>query len=217
MKFFVDTADVESIRDLVDGGFVDGVTTTPELISATGRPVDELVAEICEAVEGPVSVDLQAGDCESMVDQGCALSDVAPNVAVKLPMTFEGLRACKVLTGAGRMVNVTLCFTAAQALLATKAGATFVSPFVGRLEDTGQDGLGLVKEIRQIYDNYGYETQILAASIRTAENFAACARIGIDVATAPPDVIRAMIAHELTDKALADHGQDTAAVNITAA
>ena len=202
MKFFVDTADIEAIRELNDLGLLDGVTTNPSLIAKSGRDIQEVLEEICDMIDGPVSAEVVATDCETMLEEGRKLAGIAPNIAVKVPMTFDGLRACRSLTHEGKMVNVTLCFTTNQALLAAKAGATFISPFVGRLDDIGEDGLKLVSDVRQVYDNYGYETQILAASIRSAAQMTACAKIGAEVATAPPAVIKAMADHDLTEKGL---------------
>ncbi|MBU2963808.1 fructose-6-phosphate aldolase [Citreicella sp. C3M06] len=203
MKFFVDTANVDDIRDLIALGLVDGVTTNPSLIAKSGRNIIEVIREICDLVHGPVSAEVVATDYETMLEEGRVLAEIAPNIAIKVPLTLDGLRACKTLTSEGRMVNVTLCFSANQALLAAKAGATFISPFVGRLDDINIDGLELIADIRRIYDNYGYETQILAASIRSANHMSECAKIGADVATAPPAVIKAMASHVLTDKGLA--------------
>ena len=203
MKFFVDTADVDAIRELADSGLVDGVTTNPSLIAKSGRDILEVTKEICDIVEGPVSAEVTALKADEMIEQGRKLAKIAENIAVKVPLTMDGLKACKVLTDEGRMVNVTLCFSANQALLAAKVGATFISPFIGRLDDINLDGMDLIAEIRQIYDNYGYETQILAASIRSANHMSDCAKIGADVATAPPAVIKAMANHVLTDKGLA--------------
>jgi transaldolase len=203
MKFFVDTADVAEIRELAATGLVDGVTTNPTLVAKAGRNFREIVAEICELVPGPVSAEVAATDLDGMLKEGRALAKIAGNVTVKVPLTWEGLKACKALTSEGTMVNVTLCFSANQALLAAKAGATFVSPFVGRLDDTGADGMELVREIRTIYDNYAeLGTQILAASIRNVLHVKAAAMIGADVATLPPAVLRALVAHPLTDKGL---------------
>jgi transaldolase len=203
MKFFVDTADVAEIRELAATGLVDGVTTNPTLVAKAGRSFREIVAEICELVPGPVSAEVAATDLDGMLKEGRALAKIAGNVTVKVPLTWAGLKACKALTSEGTMVNVTLCFSANQALLAAKAGATFVSPFVGRLDDTGADGMELVREIRTIYDNYAeLGTQILAASIRNVLHVKAAAMIGADVATLPPAVLRALVAHPLTDKGL---------------
>ena len=203
MKFFVDTADIEAIRDLHALGVVDGVTTNPSLIMKAGRDIREVTAEICALVDGPVSAETIATDAEGMIAEGRELATIAGNIAIKVPLTWEGLKACKTLSGEGRMVNVTLCFSAAQALLAAKAGASFISPFIGRLDDINLDGLQLISDIREIYDMHGYETEVLAASIRSVNHMTECAKIGADVATAPPAVIRAMAAHPLTDKGLA--------------
>ena len=203
MKFFADTAEIADIRELAATGLLDGVTTNPSLIAKSGRDILEVTREICDLVDGPVSAEVVATEAEAMITEGRKLAEIAPNIAVKVPLTWDGLRACKVLSDEGNMVNVTLCFSANQALLAAKAGATFISPFVGRLDDINIDGLELIADIRQIYDNYGFETQILAASIRSANHMSECAKIGADVATAPPAVIKAMANHVLTDKGLA--------------
>ncbi|NDV01861.1 fructose-6-phosphate aldolase [Pseudoroseicyclus tamaricis] len=200
MKFFVDTADIDAIRELVAFGMIDGVTTNPSLIAKSGRDIREVTKEICDLVPGPVSAETVALDAEGMITEGRELAKIAPNIAVKVPLTWEGLKACKVLTDEGRMVNVTLCFSANQALLAAKAGATFISPFIGRLDDLNLDGMELIADIRQVYDNYDFDTQILAASIRSANHMSEAAKIGADVATAPPAVIKAMVNHPLTDK-----------------
>jgi transaldolase len=202
MKFFVDTADVAAIRDLDALGMVDGVTTNPSLILKSGRPIKEVIAEICAITPGPVSAETVALDAEGMIAEGRELAKIADNIAIKVPLTWDGLKACKVLSDEGRMVNVTLCFSASQALLAAKAGATFISPFIGRLDDVNIDGMQLIADIRLIYDNYGFETNILAASIRTVNHMTEAAKIGADVATAPPEVLRKMAAHPLTDKGL---------------
>ncbi|MDJ0823435.1 MAG: fructose-6-phosphate aldolase [Paracoccaceae bacterium] len=202
MKFFVDTAEIDAIRELNDLGMVDGVTTNPSLILKSGRDILEVTKEICDMVEGPVSAEVIALDADDMIAEGRKLAAIAENIAVKVPLTWDGLKACKVLTDEGKMVNVTLCFSPNQALLAAKAGATFISPFIGRLDDINLDGLQLIADIREIYDNYGYETQVLAASIRSANHMSECAKIGADVATAPPGVIKAMANHVLTDKGL---------------
>ncbi|CUH75376.1 fructose-6-phosphate aldolase [Tropicibacter naphthalenivorans] len=202
MKFFVDTAEIDAIRELNDLGMVDGVTTNPSLIKKSGRDILEVTREICSIVSGPVSAEVTAVDADTMIAEGRKLAEIAENIAVKVPLTWDGLKACKVLSDEGKMVNVTLCFSANQALLAAKAGATFISPFIGRLDDLNLDGLELIADIREIYDNYGFETNILAASIRTANHMSECAKIGADVATAPPAVIKAMANHVLTDKGL---------------
>ncbi|MEO0938726.1 MAG: fructose-6-phosphate aldolase [Pseudomonadota bacterium] len=202
MKFFVDTADVDAIAELHDLGMVDGVTTNPSLILKSGRDIIEVTREICDLVEGPVSAEVVATQADAMIEEGKKLAGIAPNIAVKLPLTWDGLKACKVISSEGTMVNVTLCFSANQALLAAKAGATFISPFIGRLDDINLDGMELIEDIRTIYDNYGFETQILAASIRSVNHVQDCARIGADVMTAPPDVIKKLAMHPLTDKGL---------------
>ena len=202
MKFFVDTADIDAIAELNALGMVDGVTTNPSLILKSGRDILEVTKEICDMVAGPVSAEVIALDADDMIAEGRKLAEIAENIAVKVPLTWDGLKACKVLSNEGRMVNVTLCFSANQALLAAKAGATFISPFIGRLDDINIDGMELISEIRTIYDNYGYETQILAASIRTVNHVKDAALIGADVMTAPPGVIKAMANHPLTDKGL---------------
>lgn len=203
MKFFVDTADVNEIKELAATGLLDGVTTNPSLIAKSGRDFKEAIAEICEIVPGPVSAEVAATDTAGMLNEARELAKIAKNVTIKVPLTFDGLRACKELTGDGLMVNVTLCFNANQALLAAKAGATFVSPFIGRLDDAGQDGMLLIREIRQIFDNYqDLTTDILAASIRTVNHVREAALIGADVATIPPGILRALIKHPLTDKGL---------------
>lgn len=203
MKFFVDTADVGEIRELAATGLLDGVTTNPSLVAKAGRDFKEIIAEICAAVPGPVSAEVAATDTEGMLKEGRALAKIATNVTVKVPLTWAGLKACRALTSEGTMVNVTLCFSANQALLAAKAGATFISPFIGRLDDIGLDGMEVVREIRTIYDNYAQlRTEILAASIRTVNHVKQAALIGADVATVPPGVLRALAAHPLTDKGL---------------
>ncbi|NNE87490.1 MAG: fructose-6-phosphate aldolase [Silicimonas sp.] len=202
MKFFVDTADTDAIRELTELGMVDGVTTNPSLIMKAGRDIKEVTKEICGITDGPVSAETVATDAEGMIAEGRELAKIADNIAVKVPLTWAGLKACNVLTNEGRMVNVTLCFSGNQALLAAKAGATFISPFIGRLDDLNLDGMELIADIREIYDNYGFETQILAASIRSANHMSDAAKIGADVATAPPDVIKKMAQHVLTDKGL---------------
>ena len=203
MKFFVDTAETADIRELAATGLVDGVTTNPSLIAKSGRDIIEVTKEICDIVEGPVSAEVTATEASEMIAQGKKLVKIADNIAVKVPLTWDGLRACKALSDDGHMVNVTLCFTASQALLAAKAGATFISPFIGRLDDIGLDGMELIADIRQIYDNYGYETEILAASIRTVNHIKDAAKIGADVATMPPSVMKLLAKHPLTDAGLA--------------
>jgi len=203
MKFFVDTADVAEIRELAATGLLDGVTTNPSLVAKAGRDFKTIIAEICEVVDGPVSAEVAATDYEGMLREGRILAKIAENVAVKLPLTWDGLKACKALTTEGTMVNVTLCFSANQALLAAKAGATFVSPFIGRLDDIGLDGMDLIGEIRSIYDNYpDFSTEVLAASIRTVNHVKECALMGADVVTVPPAILKALVKHPLTDKGL---------------
>ncbi|MDE3079271.1 MAG: fructose-6-phosphate aldolase [Paracoccaceae bacterium] len=208
MKFFVDTADVAAIAELNALGMVDGVTTNPSLILKSGRDILEVTKEICGIVSGPVSAEVVSLKADEMIAEGRKLAKIAPNIAVKVPLTWDGLKACKTLSDEGHMVNVTLCFSANQALLAAKAGATFISPFVGRLDDINLDGMELIADIRTIYDNYDFQTQILAASIRTVNHAAECARIGADVMTAPPDVIRKLASHPLTDAGLAQFMKD---------
>lgn len=202
MKFFVDTAEIDEIRDLAATGVLDGVTTNPSLIMKSGRDITEVTREICAIVDGPVSAETVALDAEGMIAEGRKLAEIAPNIAIKVPLTWDGLKACKALTDEGRMVNVTLCFSANQALLAAKAGATFISPFIGRLDDINLDGMELIADIRQIYDNYNFETEILAASIRSANHVSEAARIGADIATVPPGVLKKLADHPLTDKGL---------------
>jgi len=202
MKFFVDTAEIDAIAELNDLGMVDGVTTNPSLILKSGRDILEVTKEICDLVDGPVSAEVVATDADTMLEEGKKLAGIAENIAVKVPLTWAGLKTCKALSDAGTMVNVTLCFSANQALIAAKAGATFISPFIGRLDDINLDGMDLIGDIRTIYDNYDFSTQILAASIRSANHMKDAALIGADVATAPPGVIKAMANHVLTDKGL---------------
>ena len=204
MKFFVDTADIVAIRDLAATGLLDGVTTNPSLVAQTGRDFFDVLADICAAVDGPVSAEVAATDHDQMVAEGRRLSDVASNIAVKVPLTWDGLKACKTLRQAGIMVNVTLCFSASQALLAAKAGASFVSPFVGRLDDVSEDGMQLIRDIRLIFDNYdSLHTEILVASVRHPMHVVEAARIGAEVCTVPPAILRKLAQHPLTDKGLA--------------
>ena len=203
MKFFVDTAEIDAIAELNDLGMVDGVTTNPSLILKSGRDILEVTREICDLVDGPVSAEVVATEAEAMIAEGRRLAGIADNIAVKVPLTWDGLKACKVLSGEGQMVNVTLCFSVNQALLAAKAGATFISPFIGRLDDINLDGMDLIREIRIIYDNYdALDTQILAASIRSPNHVKDSAMAGADVATVPPAVLRSLVKHPLTDKGL---------------
>lgn len=210
MKFFVDTADTTEIKELAATGLIDGVTTNPSLITKSGRDFKEVIAEICDLTEGHVSAEVVATEWEAMVDEGKKLQAIASNVAVKLPLTMDGLRACRELTNMGTAVNVTLCFSANQALLAAKAGAAYISPFIGRLDDINVDGMELIEEIRVIYDNYMFETEILAASIRSANHVKLCALAGADVATVPPNVLKGLANHPLTDKGLAAFLADAA-------
>lgn len=204
MKFFVDTADVAEIKELAATGLLDGVTTNPSLIAKSGRDFKQTIAEICDVVTGPVSAEVAAIDYDGMIREGHELAKIAKNVTIKVPLTWDGLKACKTLTGEGTMVNVTLCFNANQALLAAKAGATFISPFIGRLDDIGLNGMDLIREIRAIYDNYQYlTTDILAASIRSVNHVKEAALIGADVATVPPSILKALVKHPLTDAGLA--------------
>ncbi len=208
MKFFVDTADIDAIAELNDLGMVDGVTTNPSLILKAGRDITEVTREICALVDGPVSAEVVATEADAMIAEGRKLAEIAPNITVKVPLTWDGLKACKTLSGEGKMVNVTLCFSPNQALLAAKAGATFISPFIGRLDDIHLDGMELIQDIREIYDNYDFGTEILAASIRSPNHVAESARIGADVITAPPAVIKSLASHPLTDKGLAQFLSD---------
>jgi len=203
MKFFVDTAEVSEIRALAESGLLDGVTTNPSLIAKSGRPMAEVIKEICDITPGPVSAEVTATDYDGMMREGEHLGRIASNVVIKLPLTEAGLRACKHMVNNGVMVNVTLCFSAAQAILAAKAGATYVSPFVGRLDDIGQDGMGLIADTVQIYDNYpALRTEVLVASIRHPIHLIQAAKLGAHVATLPPAVIKTLYKHPLTDKGL---------------
>ena len=204
MKFFVDTADISEIRDLAAAGFLDGVTTNPSLIAKAGRPITDVIKEICQTIDGPVSAEVTATDFDGMIAEGKRLASIAANVAVKVPSTWDGFRACRALSQLGHKVNVTLCFSANQALLAAKAGATFISPFVGRLDDLGLEGMEVIREIRTIYDNdKSFKTQILASSIRSPLHVKQAAMAGADIATIPPAVLRNLAKHPLTDKGLA--------------
>ena len=212
MKFFVDTADIAEIKDLAATGLLDGVTTNPSLIKKAGRDFKEVIKEICSVTDGPVSAEVVANDFAGMVKQGEELAKIAKNVTIKVPLTIEGLKACKHFTSQGTMVNVTLCFSAAQAILAAKAGATFVSPFVGRLDDVGSDGLILIQDIVTIYNNYPeFETQVLVASVRNPIHIVESAKMGAHVATAPASVLKALVNHPLTDKGLDIFMKDWAA------
>jgi transaldolase len=202
MKFFVDTADVKEIEELNDLGLVDGVTTNPSLIMKSGGKILDVTKQICDIVKGPVSAEVTATDYDGMMKQAKVLAGIADNIAIKVPLTIDGLKACRAIRAQGRMVNVTLCFSATQALLAAKAGASFISPFVGRVDDMADEGMEIVSEIRTIYDNYGFKTEILAASIRTVNHVKQAALIGADIATVPAKIIKALYNHPLTDKGL---------------
>ena len=208
MELFIDTAEIEEIKSLNITGLIDGVTTNPSLIAKSGRNIVETIAEICSEVSGPVSAEVTAIDFDTMIKEGRKLSAIAENVAIKVPLTFDGLRACKVFSDDGIMVNVTLCFSAAQAILAAKSGASFISPFIGRLDDIGSDGMSLISEITEIYEIHGFETKVLAASIRSVQDIINVAKLGADVATIPPKFLKAMYNHPLTDKGLADFLSD---------
>lgn len=211
MKFFVDTAIIEDIKELNDYGLLDGVTTNPSLIAKSGRDFKEVIAEICSLVDGPVSAEVAASDYDGMVAEGNHLAKIANNVVIKLPLTLVGLKACRYFTENDIKTNVTLCFSANQALLAAKAGATYISPFIGRLDDQNLDGMQLIRDIRRIYDNYRFDTEILAASIRSANQVKDAALVGADVATIPPAVIKGLANHMLTDKGLEQFTRDWAA------
>jgi transaldolase len=208
MKFFADTAEIAEIRELAATGLLDGVTTNPSLVHKSGRDFLEVVREIAGVVAGPVSAEVVATGYDGMMREAGVLRKIAKNIAVKVPLTPDGLKACKALTGEGTMVNVTLCFSAAQALLAAKAGATFISPFVGRLDDVGSDGMSLIADIRLIYDNYDFPTQILVASVRHPMHVVEAAKLGADVMTAPPKIIHQLFKHPLTDAGMASFLKD---------
>ncbi|HUO22016.1 MAG TPA: fructose-6-phosphate aldolase [Caulobacteraceae bacterium] len=210
MNIFLDTTDTAELKALAEGGLVDGVTTNPTLIAKSGRSMVEVIAEICAIVEGPVSAEVAAMDTDTMIAEGRRLAAIAPNVVVKVPLTSEGLLAVQTFSAEGIDTNVTLCFSAVQAMLAAKAGATYISPFIGRLDDQGADGVALIHDIRTIYDNYGFDTEILAASIRTPEHVKAVAIAGADCATIPPAVFKALFKHPLTEKGLEQFMSDWA-------
>ncbi len=203
MKFFVDTADTAEIKSLASSGLLDGVTTNPSLVAKTGKKFTDIIREICAIVPGPVSAEVAATDYDGMMREAFVLREIARNVTIKVPLTPDGLRACRRLTSDGTMVNVTLCYSAAQALLAAKAGATFVSPFVGRLDDVGQSGMALIADIMQIYNAYQFKTEVLVASVRSPMHVVEAAKMGAHVATLPPAVLRSLFNHPLTDKGLA--------------
>jgi len=208
MKLFLDTAELAEIKPLAETGLVDGITTNPSLIAKSGKGMRETLVAICQLVRGSVSAEVTATDAPGMIAEGKHLAAIAPNITVKVPLTWEGLKACRALSREGHKVNVTLCFQPVQAMLAAKAGATFISPFIGRLDDAGQDGMGLIREIRAIYGQQGYQTEILAASIRNVTHVRDSAIAGADVATLPPAIFRQLIAHPLTDKGLAAFLED---------
>jgi transaldolase len=203
MKFFVDTADTAEIKSLASSGLLDGVTTNPSLVAKTGKKFTDIIREICAVVPGPVSAEVAATDYDGMMREAFVLREIAKNVTIKVPLTPDGLRACRRLTSDGTMVNVTLCFSAAQALLAAKAGASFISPFIGRLDDAGQSGMALIADIMQIYSNYQFKTEVLVASVRNPMHVVEAAKLGAHVVTLPPAVLRALFNHPLTDKGLA--------------
>ena len=203
MQFFIDTANIEEIRELSETGMINGVTTNPSLIAKSGRKFSEVISEICSLIDGPVSAEVTAIETQQMIKEGEELSNIAKNVVIKVPLTVDGLKACSFLTKKGIMVNVTLCFSESQAILAAKAGATYISPFVGRLDDIGLDGMNLIANIRQIFDNFSeFNTQILTASVRSSKHVIDAAMVGADVVTIPPIILRQLYNHPLTDKGL---------------
>jgi transaldolase len=214
MKIFLDTADISEIRDGAASGLVDGVTTNPSLAAKTGRDYVEVLKEICDVVPGAVSAEVLATDFDGMMKQAAIFQKIAKNIAIKVPLTWDGLKACKALSDKGTMVNVTLCFSPVQAMLAAKAGAAFISPFIGRVDDMGEDGMGLIHDIRTIYDNYGFKTEILAASIRSVSHVRESALAGADVATIPSDIFKKLLNHPLTDKGLAAFLADAKKANV---
>ncbi|MGH6828395.1 MAG: fructose-6-phosphate aldolase [Rhizomicrobium sp.] len=215
MKIFLDTADVAEIRELAESGLVDGVTTNPTLAAKSGHDYGESLKEICAIVPGSVSAEVLSTDLDGMLKEGRAVSRIAKNITIKVPCTWDGLKACHALAGDGLMVNVTLCFSPVQAMLAAKAGAHFISPFIGRVDDVGEDGMGLVRDIRAIYDNYGFKTAILAASIRSVSHVRDAALAGADVATMPTEIFRKLLSHPLTDKGLAAFLADAKKAHVT--
>lgn len=208
MLFFLDTADVNEVKELCETGMVDGITTNPSLAAASGIPFFELITQMCALIDGPISAEVTALDAATMIAQGHQLAKISKNVTIKVPLTVEGLKACRALSNEDILVNVTLCFSATQALLAAKAGATFISPFIGRLDDISQPGMALIQDIRLIYDNYGYQTAILAASIRHPLHILEAAKAGADVATMPPKILRQLYQHPLTDTGLENFLKD---------
>ena len=203
MKLFIDSADIQEIRELAESGLVDGVTTNPTLAAKTGRDYVDVLGDICQIVPGSVSAEVLATDSAGMIAQGKRFAKIAKNITIKVPMTWDGMKACRALSADDLAVNVTLCFSAVQAMIAAKAGATYISPFIGRLDDCGEDGMGLIRDIRAVYDNYDFRTQILAASIRSVSHVREAALSGADVATIPPNIFKGLINHPLTDKGLA--------------
>ncbi len=203
MKLFIDSADIKEIREYAETGFVDGVTTNPSLAAKTGRDYVDVLEEICGIVKGSVSAEVLATDFDGMMAQGRRFSKIAKNITIKVPLTWDGMKACRALSGEGLAVNVTLCFSPVQAMMAAKAGATYISPFIGRVDDVGEDGVGLIRDIRAIYDNYDFKTNILAASIRSVSHVRECALAGADVATIPGSIFKLLLNHPLTDKGLA--------------
>lgn len=208
MKIFIDSADIQEIKDAVAMGVVDGVTTNPSLVAKTGKPMNQVIHEICDVIDGPISAEVLSTDAEGIVKEGKALAEIHPNIVVKVPLIEDGIRAVCKLTEAGIKTNVTLCFSATQGLLAAKAGATYISPFLGRIDDIGGDGLELIDQLVRIYNNYGFETEVLAASIRHPLHFLRCAELGADVATIPFGVIPQLLKHPLTDSGLAKFMED---------
>jgi transaldolase len=215
MKLFLDTADVAEIRELALTGLVDGITTNPSLAAKTGRDYGESLKEICGIISGSVSAEVISTDFDGMMKEGKAVAKIAKNITIKVPSTWDGMRACRALSNDGHMVNVTLCFSPIQAMMAAKAGATFISPFIGRVDDIGEDGMGLIRDIRAIYDNYGFKTEILAASIRSVSHVREAALAGAGVATIPADIFKKLMAHPLTDKGLAAFIADAKKANVT--
>jgi transaldolase len=214
MKLFLDSADPKEIAELAETGLVDGVTTNPSLAAKMGLDIFESLKKICAAVPGPISAEVLATDTNGMIAEGERYAKIAKNITIKIPMTWEGMKAVRALRDQGLMVNVTLCFSAVQAMMAAKAGATFISPFIGRVDDCGEDGMQLIRDIRQIYDNYGFKTEILAASIRSVSHVRESALAGADVATLPPSIFRQLITHPLTDKGLAAFLADAKKANL---
>ena len=215
MKIFLDTADAAEIREYAATGLVDGVTTNPSLAAKTGRDYGDSLKEICSIISGSVSAEVISTDFDGMMKEGKAVAKIAKNITIKVPSTWDGMRACRALSDDGHMVNVTLCFSPIQAMMAAKSGATFISPFIGRVDDVGEDGMGLIRDIRAIYDNYGFKTEILAASIRSVSHVREAALAGADVSTIPVDIFKKLMSHPLTDKGLAAFIADAKKANVT--